>query len=413
MDPRDEVLPWITRLCGGMAGVQKLHTLHVAQNKGRFEGWRFVELPEWAKDVAPEGYKGLLVPLWGDAMGAEWSDYDWWRAAHFMMTSQFERRYEARHGPVHSYASHYDRDEQALFDYAWVNRIILFLRRWWAVSNEADEDQAFGPIPKPVIHLTHDVDAVAKTLPIRVKQGAFWMYNRSFFRAVCFLLTPANYWQFETITRMEEAYGFRSTWNFYGGIGGWKRRPKYILFDPSYDITADRLSQHIRDMHGRGHRIGLHQSFDAWQDEAAMEEEKRRVEQALGAAVTTCRQHWLRFSFDTTWAAQAKAGLQIDMTLGFNDRPGFRNSAALSFQDAKSAMKIVPMVLMDSHLYDYASLTQEQQDETMDHILKELHQTGGEASIIWHQRVFHPDYGWGDGYARFLKRIHQMGFDVA
>ena len=413
IDHREEVLQTFTRLTGGEDGAAKLSSLVIEQNKGRFEGWRMMELPEWAADLAPEGYKGLMVPLWHDGLGAEWDHYDWWRAAHFMMTSEWERTYEKKNGTVHSYSFHYDPDDQIIFDHAWVNRMILFLRRWWAVKNEADETRAFGAIPRPVVHLTHDVDAVYKTLPIRAKQAAFWTYNKSPIRAMKFFFTPGDYWQFDTIMQMENTYGYTSTWNMYGGKGGWLRSPKEILFDPSYSVAHDRLKRQLCHMRETGHIIGLHQSFDAWQDEQVMHREKQAIEAALGAEVTSCRQHWLRFSFDKTWKAQAKAGLKTDMTLGFNDRPGFRNAAAVDMIDRRSNMRILPMVLMDSQLYDYAGLDDQQREETMDHVLKELVETGGEASIIWHHRVFHPDYGWGEGYHRLLQKMKALGIEAA
>jgi hypothetical protein len=42
-------------------------------------------------------------------------------------------------------------------------------------------------------------------------------------------------------------------------------------------------------------------------------------------------------------------------------------------------------------------------------LLDELVATGGEASVIWHQRVFHPDYGWGESYAHLLARMNALG----
>ena len=411
---REEVITAFKRPIGSCESAAKLKSLTILESKGAFVGWKIIKLPDWAIDIAPAGYDGLMVPVWQDSMAMEWKRYDWWRAAHFMITSGWERSHELKNGPVHSYAFKYDAKYAALFEHAWANRIILFLKRWWTVQNDvADEQQAFGPVVKPIIHLTHDVDAISKTIPIRVKQAAFWVYNRSVLRALKFLVSPADYWQFNIIMAIEKAFGHTSTWNIYGGKGGWLRSPRKILLDPSYCVLGERLRNQLKLMSDKGHTIGLHQSFDAWQTPELMQQEKETIEAALGQEVKTCRQHWLRFSFTHTWKAQARAGLNTDMTLGFNDRAGFRNSSAISVIDKQSGIKVIPMVLMDSHLYDYANLNEQERDQKMDHILKELQQAGGEASIIWHHRVFHSDYGWGSGYYRLLNKMNEMGFLTA
>jgi hypothetical protein len=55
------------------------------------------------------------------------------------------------------------------------------------------------------------------------------------------------------------------------------------------------------------------------------------------------------------------------------------------------------MVLMDSQLYDYKSAGHWEQ------VLDEVLSVGGEASLIWHQQAFSPDYGWAPGYERVLR----------
>ena len=66
--------------------------------------------------------------------------------------------------------------------------------------------------------------------------------------------------------------------------------------------------------------------------------------------------------------------------------------------------------MMDSHLYDYSSLNDEERFKQIDQILDELALTGGEASIIWHQRVFHSDFGWGKTYEYLLSQMRTRGF---
>lgn len=397
----DLVLSAASRLVPAEAGAEKLRHLPIPATSVMSSGWSWIALPDWASDIVPTGKKGLFVPAQID--GKNWRSYDWWQGAAALLTSAAERKQEAEKGPSHSYASRLDQEMKPAFEYAWVNRILLFLRRWWTHDNDSSENEVFGPVPPAIVHLTHDVDAISKTVAIRSKQAVFSLYNKRVGAATRFLLRPGDYWQFDKITGLEDRYGRRSLWNFYGGRGGLFRSPKEHLFDPAYNVNSKRLQDQIRAMASDGHRIGLHPRFDTWRDADRMSAEKQAIEVAQGREITDIRQHWLRFSFAETWKTQKAAGLTHDHTLGFNDRFGFRNSAALSFTDPDSGMRVIPMVLMDSHLHDYADMSEEIRFETIDLILDELVATGGEASVIWHQRVFHRDYGWGATYEYLLE----------
>lgn len=399
----------MARLLPNVGAFERLKNLSIPKSYSCQRGWVYIALPDWASDLVPKEHSGLLVPDWGNQCDS-WQCYDWWRGAYAMLTSEWERNFEKKQGPVHSYSFRLGAEIQPIFDYAWVNRIVLFLRRWWAVENCADEIEVFGKLPAPVLHLTHDVDAVSKTLSIRIKQAAFCSYNRQFGKATRFLLGQGDYWQFDHILKLEHEHGRRSIWNLYGGKGGLLRSPKEILMDPAYNVADHKIQQKLRMMIDQGHQIGLHPKFNSWKNARKIQMERDHISSAIGHDLTFVRQHWLRFSFENTWLAQARAGLTHDMTLGFNDRPGFRNSSAVTSLDSISGMKLTPMVLMDSHLYDYKVMDCQMRQGTIDHVLDELAKTCGEASVIWHQRVFHPDYGWDKSYAYLLRRMDELGF---
>lgn len=382
-----------------------------------------VKLPEWASDLAPS--IGLPVPAYAvvDSAGPVWSCTDWWQVAFWYLNGTAERAFEAAHGPIHSYSYRLDGWDPSVWECAWVNRIALFLRRWSARQHQADETELLGALPEVEIAVTHDVDAVTKTPSIRFKQSAFQGFNGirklaqgsfcgaqvKFRQAARFLFSGSDYWLFDHIATMEERHGLRSCFNVYGGRGGWLRSPKHILFDPSYNVARSDLSRTLKELALRGWQIGVHQSFDAWRDSELMAAERQHVERALEQSVTTCRQHWLRFSWKQTWAAQQQAGFKLDSTLGFNDRPGFRCGAALRFRPlapgAKAGLEAVPMVLMDSHLYDYLALESAERYREMQRWLDEVRFVRGQATVIWHTHVLATDYGWSDGFAELLRLL--------
>lgn len=383
-----------------------------------------INLPEWGKDLGVNGY--LLAPLWAmkDPTNLQWQEVDWINVANWMLICLAEQSHEKNFGPIHSYSYLLKGWDSRLWEYAWVNRIALFLRRWAAHLNQQEEEELFGPLPKPEIWLTHDLDAVKKTLPIRLKQTAFCFYNalyylgkgnvNSFFskfkQASHFFFSNCDYWRINQIVELEESIGVRGVFFVYGGWARY-RSFKQWLIDPGYNVIDSKIADQLKELIVKGWQIGLHQSCQSWSDLQRMAREKNKVEEVMNISVTKCRQHWLKFSWKDTWETQEKTGLKIDMTLGFNDRYGFRNASALAINPyimetgKKLDLTSIPMVLMDSHLYDYAQYSVVDRTNIIKKVIDEIYFVKGQASIIWHPHTISDDYGWLDGFVTLLQII--------
>ena len=269
-------------------------------------------------------------------------------------------------------------------------------------------------------------DAIDKTLSIRFKQSLFLAFNAG-------RLAARGRWR-QAMTRARQATGFlfgRDDWSgvvsslcdlevdhalrsrFHFFAGGRPTSLTRWLFDPGYELSDAAVSTAIRGLPARGFSIGLHPSHGAWQSAALIQTQRERLETAAGAPVTACRQHWLRFSWRDTWAAQAQAGLTEDSTLMFNDRPGFRAAAALAWSpwNAQSAaphpLTSLPTVLMDSHLYDYQPLSAEERQRSIAYWLDEVEAVGGQAAVLWHPHTLTRDYGWRDGFIELIDQLNR------
>lgn len=384
-----------------------------------------VALPDWAADVGVQGQLWVPAHTVGKGEGPAWRRVDWLEAVFWYVSGAAETAHEALHGPIHSYSSRLAEWDERFWTRAWVNRIALFLRRWASRHCGSAETSLFGQLPDSEVVLTHDVDAVTKTAAVRLKQTGFHVYNalrslrarrygeavRGLREGIRFLARPGDYWRFEEIMELEAGFGLRSHFNIYGGSGGWRRTPKQLLLDPAYSTREPRVRRILERLRAGGWTIGLHPSFDSWNQPAQMRRERRCLEEATGGPVHSCRQHWLRFSWRETWGTQEEAGLHLDTTLGFNDRSAFRTGCALRFHPwdfahgAPRKLQAVPLVLMDSHLFDYTQLSDDARRERVDYWIDEINAVRGVATVVWHQRVLSEDYGWGGAYRDVLSKV--------
>ena len=377
-----------------------------------------VVLPEWASEVGIDG--ALLVPSESVAHGKPlWEEVDWWSAAFLMMECWHERVWELTNGPVHSYSRRLRGWDTRVWDRAWVNRIALFLRQWAAHCASVRADSLLGTLPDPDIRLSHDVDAVSKTLAIRLKQSVMGVAaslrrergadGRPGSSAARFLFSRQDWWAVTDVLQMESERDIVGT--FYLHADPRRRSPKRWLMDPGYRLDSPlgrRLLSELSEMEAR---VGLHPTFDSFDRPHVLRSQREHLEKRLGRTVSSARQHWLRFSWHTTWAAQEKAGIREDSTLMFNDRPGFRASAATSWHPwdastgASHSLVEVPCCFMDSHGYDYADLCGGDGLEQMRAVVQECLAVHGTMQVLWHPHTLAADYGWRDGFIELLDLV--------
>lgn len=380
---------------------------------------RRIALPEWAADVGVDGM--LLVPSHLIAESAEptWQNVAWFDVMAWYLHGTGERRHEAANGPVHSFASRLHGWPGEIWDYAWVNRVALFLRRWTAHTTGTDEQRLFGPLPDADIRLTHDVDYVDKTWDFRVKQmvhcgrEALSHPVSGLRRMSRMVFGGADYQTLDTLMKLEGEYGVRSVIHFYGGPAGGGKSLKEAFVDPAYDVCESRLADSLVRLRDGGWTIGLHQAFNSWRSAERMAAEKRRVEQAAHISIEHCRQHWLRFSWRDTWQAQTDAGFRSDATLGFNDRPGFRNAAALAIQpwndERREVMEIdvLPLVVMDAQVRNFTK-PGDRVEVALNEIARwtdEIRAVHGIGTVTWHPHTLHADFADAVSYEDVLRLV--------
>lgn len=254
---------------------------------------------------------------------------------------------------------------------------------------------------KFAVCLTHDVDRIRKTYQyITQVKKANYLQVRQLFK----FRNP--YWGFPAIMRIEDKFGVRSTFFFMQESKKISLlRPKqWVLSAGKYKFDDKKVCKIIQLLHRNGWEIGLHGSYDSYKNENSLREEKKELEDVLGAEVIGIRQHYLNLEIPKTWRIQQRVGFLYDASFGFRDRVGFRDERYLPFHPFDDSFLEIPLIIMDSALflnYDSEGVIWKECLSLIEKVEKQK----GLLTVLWHQRVFNEREfpGWSVVYEKIIK----------
>lgn len=274
--------------------------------------------------------------------------------------------------------------------------------------------------------LTHDIDTIDWSPKMALKQTRHTLYRSKRYlqagnlnrlaneiRTLCRKVFEVNndYWQIGAIERLESEHGARSTYNFYVRTSLNVKSTKGRLYDPEYDLrNHSKLLNVIDWIRQQGSEVGLHGSYDSFDNLKKLKAEKAGLEDLLQGEVSGIRQHFLQYSQHSTPIAHYSAGLQYDTTLGFRDINGFRAGCCLPFYafDHSNQQQLdvlqIPLVIMDGVLFDREFSSYDEAWADVMQILNHVKETRGACSILWHNHVFCEETfpGWGFIYKQIM-----------
>ena len=232
--------------------------------------------------------------------------------------------------------------------------------------------------------LTHDVDRVRK----QAYHYAWYGMSGGLSAAATQLrslgqrlLVDEPYWNFDRIMRTEDRLGVRSTVLFLHETS----KGRGPAFWGRYDLTDPRVCEAARTLDRGGWEVGLHGSFHSFGDIDLLRSEKALIEDIIGKAVRSTRQHHLNLRQPETWRIQREIGLEIDSTLGSSTHPWRPEDGVLPYYVEPDGVLELPITIMDTiGLGDPA--VRRRIDETVDGFA----QAGGLIVLDWHQRTWSP-----------------------
>jgi hypothetical protein len=119
----------------------------------------------------------------------------------------------------------------------------------------------------------------------------------------------------------------------------------------------------IQAAKARGYRCGIHPSFHAGERETWLAEEAGQLARILHAPIARSRQHFLRYSYPSTFRSLLAAGIRCDYSLCLFRTGGFPCGMDRPWpwfdllENQASALMLHPTQLMDRSLLDYLRLS--------------------------------------------------------
>lgn len=222
---------------------------------------------------------------------------------------------------------------------------------------------------------------------------------------------PAN--TFDWLMKQSEENGLKSAFYFICG----RTAPDK---DALYELEMPQIRKLMREIHQRGHEIGLHPSYNTYQrpKEIANEAERLRKicsEEGIDQKEWGGRMHYLRWDPAVTLQAWNDAGMSYDSTLGYADRPGFRCGTCFEFpafdivNGKVLSLRIRPLIAMDCTVIAdrYMGLgSTELAYEKFSGLRLKCKKVRGVFTLLWHNSFFSSPKDF-DIYSRLISETSQ------
>lgn len=172
--------------------------------------------------------------------------------------------------------------------------------------------------------------------------------------------------------------------------------------DADYEPEYLAIRNLMKEIHKRGHEIGLHPSYNSFQSPLIIKDEANRLrkimqEENIQQDIIGGRMHYLRWEHPTTLQAWNDAGMSYDSTLGYADRPGFRCGTCFEYPafnpitHEQLNVRIRPLIAMDCSIIGkhYLGMGYTKLAENKFLELKETCQkVNGCFTLLWHNSYF-------------------------
>jgi peptidoglycan/xylan/chitin deacetylase (PgdA/CDA1 family) len=207
---------------------------------------------------------------------------------------------------------------------------------------------------------------------------------------------------FNYLMRLSEKNNLKSYFFFMGkGL---------TRFDNFYDSKSDFIHKLIVKIKEAGHEIGMHPTYNSYNNKEQFKKEKIELETSLKVNLKFGRQHYLRFEVPGTWQIWEDEQMDWDSTLGFADKEGFRCGVCYTYSvfniltRKHLRLKEKPLIVMEGSFINYQpNIKPTEMKLKIDTLINTVKKYNGEFVFLWHNNSFNTEM-WVK-YAHLYKNI--------
>jgi hypothetical protein len=253
--------------------------------------------------------------------------------------------------------------------------------------------------------LTHDIDHMDYPRILRIL-AADVLKRRNLKRAwehfQYYVISRSNPFDtFGFILDISEKLGLKSHFYFMAANTG--KSP-----DTTFYLNSKRFRKKIREIKARGHLIGFHPGYYVYNDEIKWSNEKNLLSEAAQCNIVEGRQHYLRFGFPETIRIWENNRMDIDSTLGYANKEGYRCGTGDLYpvfdclNRKELHLKERPLIIMDGTLKRQYSL--DQSLKVMREYMALAKRYNSTLTILFHNSSFYGEEweGYDDLYKKAL-----------
>lgn len=289
----------------------------------------------------------------------------------------------------------------------------------WALQLKAVLEKHFGPIPAapPEYRFvsTFDIDTAYLYKGLEQERQL-----RKLVKSITFL----------NVTNLSEQFNVRKgklqdpydTYDYIAQVTNNCKVLFFVLsggeseFDELIPVETPEMQGLLKSL-GKQYTIGLHPSYESFDNKEMIVREKQILEETIQQTVAMSRQHFLRFRLPQTMNLLIECGIKEDYSMAYGDIAGFRASTAHPFlffdleHNKVTDLLMYPPALMDVTLRYSMNLTIHAAITKAEQLIQEVKLVNGVFISLFHNSNLSATNEWLP-WKEVFEKIHTLASDT-